>query len=435
MTPPAQLAAAIELSTLVAQAGLPADKTTADYFRARRYIGAKDRRAIAALVYEVLRRRAALDWWLQRLKASAVEPARGRIIAALVLIEGWRATRITEQFDGAPRHPAPLDAAERALLRALRNHSLDHPQQPDWVRFELPEWLFAKLATVFGARLELELAALMAEASFDLRVNGLKATREEAQAALAAEGIEAVPTPLSPLGLRLTRRLAIGGSKAFRAGLVEVQDEGSQLAALLAGAEPGMRVCDFCSGAGGKALALAAAMRNQGQIYALEVSKPRMARAAVRLVRAGVHNVTRRLLDGHRDPWIKRHKQSFDRVLVDAPCSGSGTWRRNPDARWRLTPKDLAELVALQREILGSAARLVRPGGRLIYVTCSLLAEENEAQAALFLHENAEFRAFPLEEAWTNGVGGPYPAEGATLTLTPARHGTDGFFVAAFERG
>jgi 16S rRNA (cytosine967-C5)-methyltransferase len=219
--------------------------------------------------------------------------------------------------------------------------------------------------------------------------------------------------------------------------LVEVQDEGSQLAALLLGAEAGMRVCDFCAGAGGKTLALAAAMQNRGQIYALDVSEARLKREKVRVVRAGVQNVARKLLTGHRDPWVKRHKASFDRVLVDAPCSGSGTWRRNPDAKWRLTPADIAELVVLQHDILASAARLVRSGGRLLYVTCSLLPEENEAQAAAFLNEQPDFRAASIAESWGRIVEAGMAAgapPGQTLTLTPAGHGTDGFFMAMFER-
>jgi 16S rRNA (cytosine967-C5)-methyltransferase len=434
MTPPARLAAAIELLGLATQPGAPADQATSDYFSSRRYIGAKDRRAIADLVYGVIRRRAALDWWLDRLGAQGVEIARGRSIAALALIDGWGSAEIAAAFDGERHHPAPLDAAERMLLRALGGHSIEHPAQPDWVRLELPEWLYHKLTAAFGKRAQEELAALMGEASFDLRVNSLKAGREEALAALAGEGIDAVPTPLSPLGLRLPKRIAIGASNAFRAGIIEVQDEGSQLAALLACAAPGMRVCDFCAGAGGKSLALAAAMRNQGQIYALEVSRPRLERAALRFGRAGVHNVTRKLLASHRDPWVKRHKASFERVLVDAPCSGSGTWRRNPDAKWRLTPEGLVELMALQRDILESAQRMVKPGGRLIYVTCSLLPEENEAQADAFLQNHADFRPFSLEQAWEEGVGGICPMAGPFLTLTPARHATDGFFVAMFER-
>jgi 16S rRNA (cytosine967-C5)-methyltransferase len=220
----------------------------------------------------------------------------------------------------------------------------------------------------------------------------------------------------------------------FRAGLVEVQDEGSQLVSLLTDARPGQRVCDFCAGAGGKTLALAAAMANKGHIVACDVLPGRLDRSSVRLRRAGVHNVERQSLASERDPWVKRHKGRYDRVLVDAPCTGIGTWRRNPDAKWRLEPGDLVELVQLQARILDSAARLVTPGGRLVYATCSLLAEENEDQVRRFLGGHLDFALVPAPEAWAEVLPGPSPGEGPYLSLTPAVHGTDGFFIAIFQR-
>ena len=213
-----------------------------------------------------------------------------------------------------------------------------------------------------------------------------------------------------------------------------MQDEGSQLVALLADARPGMRVADFCAGAGGKTLAIAARMQNKGKIVACDVLEGRIDRAAVRFNRAGVHNVERKALSSERDQWVKRHAGTFDRVLVDAPCTGTGTWRRNPDAKWKLTPEDVAELEQVQRNILDSAWRLVKPGGRLIYATCSLLAEENEAQVEAFLAAHADFKPVPVGEVWPGAVGGDCPATSATLSLTPAQHGTDGFFAAVLER-
>jgi 16S rRNA (cytosine967-C5)-methyltransferase len=192
---------------------------------------------------------------------------------------------------------------------------------------------------------------------------------------------------------------------------------------------------DFCAGAGGKTLALAGEMENKGSLTASDVLEKRLERAGERLRRAGAHNVTRRPLTTHRDPWVKRHKATFDRVLVDAPCSGTGAWRRNPDARWRSEPEELARIEALQAEILDSAARLVKPGGRIAYVTCSLLPEENEAQVARFLAGHADFRPLPIAAAWAESVGGAPPAgAGESLTLRPELHGTDGFFVAILER-
>ncbi len=435
MTPAARLQAALDLLALVAAPGPPADRAVADYFRTHRYIGSKDRHAVSDLVYAVVRRRAALDWWIAEAGGGGLEPVRARFIASLALLHGWTAARIAEACDGTLHHPAPLSPAEARFAKALAQRTLEHPRQPEWVRYEVPEWLMAPLKEALGSGYARELAALQEEAPVDLRVNALKGSREEAMRALEADGIAAQPTPYSPLGLRLRGRAPVMASKAFRCGLVEIQDEGSQLVALLSDARPGQRVCDFCAGAGGKTLALAAAMANRGRIIALDVREGRLASAARRVKRAGVHNVTHRLLASHRDPWVKRHKASFERVLVDAPCTGSGTWRRNPDAKWRTTPADLAELVELQAEILESAARLVRPGGRLIYATCSLLAAENQAQVEGFLARHAEFRLLPVADVWVGTVGGAAPGTGPTLTLTPARHGTDGFFAAVFERG
>jgi 16S rRNA (cytosine967-C5)-methyltransferase len=445
VTPGARLQAAIELLAEIHAGTAPADRAVAAYFRHRRYIGGKDRREVIDRIYAVLRRRAALDWWIEREAASANIPEndladreRARMIAALTLNDGWSADRVAGAFDGGQYRPPVLAPAERVLAKALAGQPLVHDEQPLWVRHEFPDWLEADLTVAFGSWLEAEMAALAVEAPLDLRVNTLKATRDAAIRALAAERVEAAPTPLSPWGLRVRSRPPLATLQSFRHGAYEVQDEGSQLAALLVDARPGMRVVDFCAGAGGKTLALAAAMENKGQIIACDVLVGRVDRAAVRLKRAGAHNVERRGLSSERDPWVKRHAKRYDRVLVDAPCSGAGTWRRNPDAKWKLGPGDIDELVALQRRILDSACRLVKPGGRLVYATCSLLAAENQAQVAWFLDSHPEFAAIPMAEIWRDTVaargGGACPADGASLSLTPARHGTDGFFVAAMLR-
>ena len=278
------------------------------------------------------------------------------------------------------------------------------------------------------------MAALNTPAPTDLRVNSLKADRAMARAALAAEGVMTEPTPWSPIGLRLAERVTLGGRTALKDGLVEVQDEGSQLTALLVDARPGMRVVDFCAGAGGKTLALAASMANRGRLVACDVSVHRLERATRRLRRSGVGNVERRTLTSERDKWVKHHAGGFDRVLVDAPCLGIGAWRRNPGDKWRVTKEDLAHLVVRQREIVSNAARLVRPGGRLIYATCSLLHEENEAQAEALLAALPEFSVVPAAQVWHETIGGTAPGGERYLRLTPARHGTDGFFIAIFER-
>jgi 16S rRNA (cytosine967-C5)-methyltransferase len=273
-------------------------------------------------------------------------------------------------------------------------------------------------------------------APLDIRANLLKTTRESARTALAAEGIETEPTPFSPWGLRVPDRRPVTATGAFRDGLVEVQDEGSQLIVLLTGARAGMRVADYCAGAGGKTLALAAAMGNRGRITACDVSAKRLEGAVRRLRRAGVDNAERHLLEPG-DRWAKRRAGAFDRVLVDAPCTGTGTWRRNPHARLRTGPAELLELLLKQAAILDAAAGLVRPGGgRLVYATCSLLPAEDEEQVRAFLARHPDFSLLPPSVAWAEaGMSEPPPGEGEFLLTSPARHGTDGFFAAILKRG
>jgi 16S rRNA (cytosine967-C5)-methyltransferase len=440
MTPGARLQAAIELLAAIHDGSAPADRAAAAYFRGRRYIGGQDRRDIIDRVYAVLRHRARLEWWLARAAGDGAATDRWRMIAALALLEGWSPDRIAGAFDGGQYRPAPLDRREREVAQKLAGKSIDHREQPDWVRLEYPHWLDHQLRNLLGARFETEMAALGVEAPLDLRVNTLKATRAAAVAALAESRITAEPTPLSPLGLRVRGRPPLATLPCFRDGLIEVQDEGSQIVALLADARPGMRVVDFCAGAGGKTLAMAAAMRNKGHIVACDVLRGRVDRAATRLARAGVHNVERRGLSTERDPWVKRHARSFDRVLVDAPCSGVGTWRRNPDAKWRFAREDLTAVIELQRRILDSAARLVKPGGRLIYATCSLLPSENAAQVTSFIKDHPDFSLRPIAEVWADTIGrmpesAPPPVADRSLQLSPAAHETDGFFITILDRG
>ena len=432
MTPEGRLAAVIELLAEIERQDRPADAVAGAFLKARRYIGAKDRRAIADRLWGILRRRARLDWLLASCRVES--SPRRRLLADLTIGDRLLPEAVGALCTGGPRGVEPLSPGDWALLQQLKGRELFHHEMPAWVKGEYPPWLEDRLAAVFGDRLGAEMGALRDEAPVDLRVNTLKGDRQTARAALAAEGFDAVPTPLSPIGLRLPARLALTAQASFRDGLVEVQDEGSQLLALLTDARPGQAVVDFCAGAGGKTLALAATMENKGRLIACDVNARRAERATLRLRRAGVHNVTRRLLDNEADKWVKRHGGSFDRVLVDAPCSGSGTWRRNPDAKWRLTPAGLDELIALQGRILDSAARLVRPGGRLLYATCSLLAEENEARIDTFLATHPLFGLVPLADAWAATIGGACPVDEPMLRLTPASHNTDGFFAAVLER-
>jgi 16S rRNA (cytosine967-C5)-methyltransferase len=427
LTPSARIAAAIDLLEVIEGAPKrPADAVANDFFRSRRYIGSGDRRAVSDRVWTVLRTRRRLAWWL----GDAPKSPR-LLVAASLMLEGWSKSGVQQSFSGGQFAAAPLDRSESGILARIEGHTLDHPEMPDAVRLEVPDWLLPRLAERFGGSLHAEMAALSAPAALDLRVNLLKTDRDQAKAALAAEGWDAAPTRLSPWGLRIEGRRPVTSGPAFQSGLVEIQDEGSQLVALMVGAEPGMRVVDWCAGAGGKTLALAGAMQNKGQIIACDVSAPRLDGAVRRLRRAGVHNVERHLVEAG-DKWLKRRAGTFDRVLIDAPCTGTGTWRRNPDARMRLKETDLCELLPKQASILDTAQSLVRKGGRLVYATCSILEEENEAQVTSFLLRHADFAVVPLVRAWS--LEQPPPNSGDFLTLTPARHGTDGFFAAVLER-
>jgi 16S rRNA (cytosine967-C5)-methyltransferase len=427
LTPAARIAAAVDLLVVVEGAPKrPADAVANDFFRSRRYIGSGDRRAVSERVWSVLRTRRRLAWWLDG------APATPRLlVAASLLLEGWTKAGVVQTFSGGQFAAPPLDRGELAIIQRIEGRTIDHPDMPDPVRLEIPDWLLPRLQSRFGKALSAEMAALSEPATLDLRVNLLKGDRTQAQAALAAEGWEAKPTPFSPWGLRIEGRRPVTDGPAFQSGLVEIQDEGSQLIALMVGAEPGMRVVDWCAGAGGKTLALAGAMQNRGQIVACDVSAPRLDGAVRRLRRAGVHNVERHLLEAG-DKWLKRRAGTFDRVLVDAPCTGTGTWRRNPDARLRLQQTDLSELVPKQAMILDAAQTLVRKSGRLVYATCSLLEEENEAQVTGFLRRHPDFALIPLSRAWP--LPQPVPNGGEFLCLTPARHRTDGFFTAVLER-
>jgi 16S rRNA (cytosine967-C5)-methyltransferase len=434
MTPGARIQAAVELLDQIGAGRQAADDVVGNYFRRHRFAGVKDRAAISEHIYAVLRRRAAIDWWIERVGQGLAPTARARVFAALLLVESWQAGDIVRACDGDRFRPMPPDAREHALIEGLEGKTVEHPAMPAAVRANYPAWLEPELTALFGDRLGAEMAALNGAAPLDLRVNRLKSNRAEARQALAAEGVEATPTPFAPTGLRVRSRIPLAALESFKSGRVEVQDEGSQLAALLAQAKPGMRVVDFCAGAGGKTLALAAEMANKGHLLALDISEKRLERSAQRLRRAGISNVERRALSTERDKWVKRHAASFDRVFVDAPCSGTGTWRRNPDAKWRLVPQDLDELTELQARILESAARLVKAGGRLVYATCSLLPRENDRQVEGFLAAHPDFALVPMAQAWKEAFGTACPAEGDMLHLTPARHETDGFFVAVLER-
>jgi 16S rRNA (cytosine967-C5)-methyltransferase len=388
----------------------PADEHLSRYFREHRELGQQDRAFVAETVFAVLRRKRSLE-----AAAGSAEP-HALLAAALMRLQGLSARAL----EGL------VDSSLAAGIRGAR------AELPIAVRADLPDWLWERLAAGYGEAEALRIAqGMLNPAPLDLRVNLARTGREAVLERLARDGIDAAPTVHSPAGVRLAAKPAINRHELFREGLIEVQDEGSQLLAWLLAPRRGEMVADYCAGAGGKTLALAMLMRGAGRLYALDVSAKRLAALAPRAARAGISNVHSIVLAGDNDARARRLAGKIDRVLVDAPCSGFGTLRRNPDLKWRQGPRAIEELAAKQARILEAAAPLVKAGGRLVYATCSLLREENEAIADAFAAAHPEFEALSCGELLaTQRIA----MEGERLRLWPHRHGTDGFFAAAFAR-
>lgn len=400
---------AIEILEGLEKTAQPTDRFLKSWFRTRRFAGSKDRRAIAEQVFAVQRRRASLA---HRIGSDA---PRALVIAVLLDAGEDAATLFTGGYG-----PPPLTDAERSAMAATP------PPAPDWVRGEYPQWLEPELRNDFGDRLAEEMAAFIPRAPTDLRVNTLKTDRDAVIAALTGQGLSCVPTPYAPHGIRIAGEAGnLSQSPLFESGAFEFQDEAAQIAAHLCDARPEMRVLDLAAGAGGKSLALAAAMQNQGEIVACDVRGEALAELEKRAGRAGVAIIKTVLLE-HAQP-----QGAFDVVFLDAPCSGTGTWRRQPELRWRLTPARLAELTPLQDRLLDQAAALVRPGGQLFYATCSILPVENQERVAAFQTRHGEFEILNLAEGW-----GANPPPGLTrdFRASPLRTGTDGFFCAGLVR-
>lgn len=418
MTPRALLDACSALLRQVLTFASPADAVVSGFFRQQRALGARERHTLAETTYAVLRRRLLF----QHLAQSGSGPHERR-----VAILGWAGD--------AEFLRAALSADEQAWL--ARTQAIDRATLAPKLRHNLPDWIAEPLQARLGSDGFWALAdALDRPAPLDLRVNILKGKRDAAQAALAAAGVSAEPTPYSPWGLRVHGKPALQRLDAFASGLIEVQDEGSQLLACLLDAKRGEMVVDFCAGAGGKTLALGAAMKNTGRLYAFDVSGHRLDALKPRLARSGLSNVHPVQIAHERDERIKRLAGKIDRVLIDAPCSGLGTLRRNPDLKWRQSPQSVQELAAKQRAILTSAARLLKPGGRLVYATCSLLADENEAVADAFTMEQPTFVRLDASECVTSGADGSTVAvtEAGNLRLWPHLHTTDGFFASVWQK-
>lgn len=409
-----------------------------DYFHRRRYAGATDRRMIREQVYDILRRRAKLDWWIARSELKLSSSPRLCLLADLTLMACFNLEQIMVLFSGEKYSPKPLDDHEKVLVSNLQGQPLRHPDMPRAIAFEYPVWMDQLLSGLWGSRFEEEMAALNQRAPVDLRVNTLKVTREKAQSLLSEASITSNPTPLSPFGLRVEEHKNLIGTMAFNKGFVEVQDEGSQLLACLVGARPGMTVVDFCAGAGGKTLALAAAMAEDGKLsgrlYACDVSANRMSRMHERIRRSGAFGIKFQKISDAEDNWTQANHRSADRVLLDVPCTATGRWRRDLVSKWRYQKFDLDNFRREQQAIMSIASSLVKPGGRLVYATCSVLQEENEGQVAWFLARNKMFNALCIEDVWSETIGGIPPQTGLALRLSPASSGTDGFFCAVMER-
>lgn len=390
----------------------PADQALSAYLRSHPELGPRERALIAEASFAVLRRRRSLA------AAAGSEEPRALLVAALARVLGFSARAL----EGI------ADPAWVAQVRAAESDA-----QPDAVRADLPDWLWDRLAQQHGRDEAMRIAqGLLNAAPLDLRVNLARIARDEARERLAADGLASRPTPFSPAGLRLSGKPAINRHPLFKEGLVEVQDEGSQLLAWLLAPRRGEMVADYCAGAGGKTLALGMLMRGAGRIYAMDVSEKRLAALRPRATRAGLDNVHSIALSGDADPRVKRLAGKLDRVLVDAPCSGFGTLRRNPDLKWRHDVRAVEELAAKQHRILEAAARLVKPGGRLLYATCSILREENENVADAFQAAQTGFQ--PLSCSALLAAQRIALDTGERLRLWPQRHETDGFFAAAFQR-
>jgi 16S rRNA (cytosine967-C5)-methyltransferase len=418
MHPNALLDLSTELLRSVLKLDQPADAVVSAFFRRQAKLGSRERHALAETTYHVLRHRLRLQ--------HLAQSGSGAIERRLAIL-GWQGTPGVLQ--------SALGPNEQQWLQHVQ--ALDLSTMPDKLRHNLPDWIAAPLRERLGEEEFMTLAGALNEgAPLDLRVNLLKSKREEALAALQAAGIEAQPTPYSPWGMRVQGKPALNRLEIFTSGAVEVQDEGSQLLALLLAPKRGEMVVDFCAGAGGKTLALGAAMRNTGRLYAFDVSGSRLDALKPRLARSGLSNVYPAQLAHERDDRVKRLAGKIDRVLVDAPCSGLGTLRRNPDLKWRQSPQAVQELRAKQAAILASAARLVKSGGRLVYATCSLLPAENEDIAREFSAAHPEYE--PLDAAALLAQAQvPQAAELVSegfLRLWPHRHATDGFFAAAWQR-
>ncbi len=428
MRPAGRIRAAMEIVADIESRRRPAGQVLSDWGKNNRFAGSKDRSAIGNIVYDTLRNRSTTAWRMGE------ETARALVLGTLSF--HWKETsdNLASLFKDDVHAPDPLTEAE---IQSLEQSTLN--DAPDWVKANIPEWLASELSETFEEELVSEGIALSQRPPTDIRVNTIKADRDKVAKSLDRFGPQF--TALSPLGLRFSpaereaRNVNVLPEPGYQKGWFEIQDEGSQLASLLLFAQPGEQILDYCAGSGGKTLALSQIMENKGQIFAYDSDRTRLAPIHERLKRAGTRNVQVRSPGNEK---LDDLKGSMHRVIVDAPCSGSGIWRRRPETKWRLTPESLENRQTEQRNVLLEAAPFVRPGGYLCYITCSIIPSENEMQIYIFLEENQGFELVSAGEVWEELVGEsdlkPWSMDGNTLTMTPASTGTDGFFFGVLER-
>lgn len=419
MKEPGRIQAALQILQEFSKEQKPMDFVLHNYLKTRRYIGSKDRQYISALVYALLRNKLTYEWWVSRYVNDTLELSQVYwlylMCVHLLISQKLSPTDIQEIFTGDQYAPPSLDKSAKTIITEVWNQNpkhLIHQDMPIHIQLNTPLWTYEKFQSIPNY-LE-ELTSLNQTAPTDIRINTLKSDMHTVEKELKTMGINYEKTPHSEWGIRFTERLPIHTWDIYKNGLLEIQDEGSQLLAKLVAPSPGMTVIDYCAGAGGKSLAMAMIMQNKGRLILCDTSEWRLKRSDERIKRAGVNNIQRKIVleTSEGNKAIKRLKESADIVLTDAPCSGTGTWRRNPDLKWRSSPDGVKEIISIQKDILEKASTLVKPGGTLAYATCSMLAEENEDQVKWFL-DNHE--SFSLEKQ---------------VQFTPYQHQTDGFFLA-----
>lgn len=409
----------------------PVDNILNHYVRSKKYIGSHDRREIYDLVYDFFRSYGVILNLIENIGFEKIN-SRQKVILYCLIIKKMSLEEIEDIFQQTYPKPLLITGFERKMLSHAQEKQADI--QPDSVSHFYPKWLEPYLEKAFPKKFDQEIKALNKQARVDLRVNSLLASKDDVLKEMSKTISEISEMPFSPMGFFWKKRLPIGNISLFQKGAFEVQGEAAQIASYLTDVKPGMRVLDCCAGAGGKTLSMAAMMENKGTIVACDVSQKRLSRMKERLKRANVHNVRTRVILDKEDPWIKKQKANFDRVVLDVPCSGTGTWARNADSKWRFAQSDLMELIEKQQAILKSVRHLVKPGGHLVYMTCSVLQEENEEQIKSFMANDNEYSVVPISEIWDQYIKKPMIENTEYLFLSPFKTQTDGFFVAVLKR-